>query len=296
MDWSVKISGYGNINVIGRVGIDRNTKLQLGHDGTLALDDGSWIGSNCDISVGKNISIGRFSSIQNNSQLLGDVDIGSGCLFGANLYVSSSWHHYLDDPALTIREQDDRARLMDYKERSRPVRVGDDCWFGVNVVLAPGVVVHRGAVIGANSVVKSDVPPYTVVAGAPARPIKKRLDFDPPALIQSNCKDHIPYFYSGFRSANDRQKFLYIASNDFEIALAVLPKGGRIELQLNSEVTGYLSYGPTKYKVPLGISEMNFSTQRSNQYGIMKFSWAPDPAQGANKVLILLSAEIISHD
>ena len=54
--------------------------------------------------------------------------------------------------------------------------VGNDVWIGQNAVILPGVHIGDGAIIGANSVVGSDVPPYTIVAGNPARMIRKRFD------------------------------------------------------------------------------------------------------------------------
>ena len=54
--------------------------------------------------------------------------------------------------------------------------VGNDVWIGQNAVILPGVHIGDGAIIGLNSVVGSDVPPYTVVAGNPAKPIRKRFD------------------------------------------------------------------------------------------------------------------------
>ncbi|MBQ7598819.1 MAG: CatB-related O-acetyltransferase [Clostridia bacterium] len=54
--------------------------------------------------------------------------------------------------------------------------IGNDVWIGQNAVILPGVHIGDGAIIGANSVVGSDVSPYTVVVGNPARPIKKRFD------------------------------------------------------------------------------------------------------------------------
>lgn len=54
--------------------------------------------------------------------------------------------------------------------------VGNDVWIGQNATILPGVHIGDGAVIGANSVVGSDVEPYTIVAGNPARPVRKRLD------------------------------------------------------------------------------------------------------------------------
>ena len=54
--------------------------------------------------------------------------------------------------------------------------VGNDVWIGQNATILPGVHIGDGAIIGLNSVVTSDVEPYTIVAGNPARPVRKRFD------------------------------------------------------------------------------------------------------------------------
>ena len=54
--------------------------------------------------------------------------------------------------------------------------IENDVWIGQNAVILPGVHVGNGAIIGANAVVSRDVPAYTVVAGNPARAIRKRFD------------------------------------------------------------------------------------------------------------------------
>ena len=54
--------------------------------------------------------------------------------------------------------------------------IGNDVWIGQNAVILPGVHIGDGAIIGANSVVGSDIAPYTVVAGNPAKPLRKRFD------------------------------------------------------------------------------------------------------------------------
>ena len=54
--------------------------------------------------------------------------------------------------------------------------IGNDVWIGQNAVILPGVSIGDGAIIGASSVVGSDVAPYTVVAGNPARALRKRFD------------------------------------------------------------------------------------------------------------------------
>ena len=54
--------------------------------------------------------------------------------------------------------------------------IGNDVWIGQNATILPGVHIGDGAIIGLNSVVGSNVEPYTIVAGNPAKPIRKRFD------------------------------------------------------------------------------------------------------------------------
>lgn len=54
-----------------------------------------------------------------------------------------------------------------------PIKIKDDAWLGTGVIVLPNVTIGEGAIIGAGSVVNRDVPPFTVVAGVPARPIRK---------------------------------------------------------------------------------------------------------------------------
>ena len=61
--------------------------------------------------------------------------------------------------------------------------VGNDVWIGQNAVILPGVHIGDGAIIGASSVVGSDVAPYTLVIGNPARPLRKRFDDEMIALL-----------------------------------------------------------------------------------------------------------------
>ena len=62
--------------------------------------------------------------------------------------------------------------------------IGNDVWLGQNAVILPGVHIGNGAIIGANSVVGSDIPPYAVAVGNPAREIRKRFDDELIQLLQ----------------------------------------------------------------------------------------------------------------
>lgn len=54
--------------------------------------------------------------------------------------------------------------------------IGNDVWIGYEAVIMPGVKIGDGAVIGTRAVVTKDVPPYTIVSGVPAKPIRRRFD------------------------------------------------------------------------------------------------------------------------
>ena len=61
--------------------------------------------------------------------------------------------------------------------------IGNDVWIGQNATILPGVQIGDGAIIGASSVVGSNIPPYTIVAGNPARCIRRRFDEELIALL-----------------------------------------------------------------------------------------------------------------
>ena len=63
--------------------------------------------------------------------------------------------------------------------------LGNDVWIGYEAVILSGVTIGDGAIVGARAVVTKDVPPYTIVAGVPARPIRKRFDEETIAKLQA---------------------------------------------------------------------------------------------------------------
>ncbi len=63
--------------------------------------------------------------------------------------------------------------------------IGNDVWIGQNATIMPGVHIGDGAIIGANATVANNVPPYTIIAGNPARIIRKRFDDELIALLEN---------------------------------------------------------------------------------------------------------------
>lgn len=87
--------------------------------------------------------------------------------------------------------------------KSKPVVIEDDVWVGFNAIILGGVKIGKGAVIGAGSVVTKDVPPYSIVAGNPAKVIKYRFSSEEISALndinwcswnREKIKEEIQYF------------------------------------------------------------------------------------------------------
>ncbi len=98
------------------------------------------------------------------------VEIGSHCMLANGCFVSDSSHRF-DDPERPITWQG--------FTRKGPTRIGDNVWCGAHVVVTTGVSIGERCVIGANSVVTRDIPPYSIAAGAPAK-VLRRVDAPAP--------------------------------------------------------------------------------------------------------------------
>ncbi len=91
------------------------------------------------------------------------VEIGEHCMLANGCFVTDA-NHRVDDPTMPITWQGFTTK--------GPTRIGDNVWCGANVVVTSGVTIGRRCVIGANSVVTTDLPPRSIAAGAPARVLR----------------------------------------------------------------------------------------------------------------------------
>jgi acetyltransferase-like isoleucine patch superfamily enzyme len=97
------------------------------------------------------------------------IRIGSGCLFGSKIYVSDHNHGiYRGEQQSSPDEPPPQRKLGG----GGPVVIGENVWVGDNAVILGPATIGKGAIVGANSVVRGIVPANTIVAGAPAKPIK----------------------------------------------------------------------------------------------------------------------------
>ena len=78
----------------------------------------------------------------------------------------------------------DGMSVTDAWDNRGDIVIGNDVWIGFEAVVLSGVTIGDGAIVGARSVVTRDVPPYTIVGGAPARPIRRRFDDETIAALE----------------------------------------------------------------------------------------------------------------
>ncbi|MBI5365516.1 MAG: transferase, partial [Planctomycetes bacterium] len=137
-----------NVEIGDNVYIGHYAILKGYYRNTLSVGDGTWIGQACFFHAAGGLTIGR------------DVGIGPGVM------ILTSQHDLAAGPASTP--------VLRLPVTCAPVVIGDGCDLGAGAIVLPGVTVGAGAVVGAGSVVTRDVPPRTVVVGAPARAVRRR--------------------------------------------------------------------------------------------------------------------------
>lgn len=112
--------------------------------------------------IGDNVFLGEGFHIS----VAESLKIGDGVIVGPRLIIMGGDHDFT-----TIGK-----RLYELKEGiDLPVTIEKDVWIGAGVMILKGVTIGEGAVIGAGSLVAKDIPPYSIVIGRPARPVKKRF-------------------------------------------------------------------------------------------------------------------------
>ena len=130
-----------------------------------------------------NVSLGKFSYVT--SSKLIHVNVGMFCSIGPGSTIGGlaphPYHYISTSPVLysnglELKNTFCNKEIID--NYPKLVDIGNDVWIGANVLIMPGVNIGHGAVIGAGSVVVKDVEPYSIIAGVPAKSIKKRFEND----------------------------------------------------------------------------------------------------------------------
>jgi acetyltransferase-like isoleucine patch superfamily enzyme len=133
-------------------------KIYLGERSAI-FNESSLLGSGT-LIIGNNSTIGERCFIATHEQ----ITIGDNVMVAAECYLIDS-DHVFEDIEIPIKAQG----II-----TSPIEIGDDVWIGAHVIILKGTRIGAGAVIGANSVIKGDVPPLAVMAGNPAKVIRFR--------------------------------------------------------------------------------------------------------------------------
>ena len=142
------------------------------------------LGAYCEVgprTVLHEVSMDDYSYVVNDAQIT-YTTIGKFCSIAAMTRINPGNHpmHRATQAHFTYRAsayfpgESDDAEFFAWR-RSHHIQIGHDVWIGHGAIILPGRNVGTGAVIAAGAIVTKDVPAYTIVAGNPARPIKRRF-------------------------------------------------------------------------------------------------------------------------
>ena len=135
--------------------------------------------------VREKCTIGQFTFLNDRTTLFPKTHVGRYCSIGKSCEIGAPKHpvdRLTSSPVgfgieRHFPQEADLFRQSEFEQYS-PTYIGADVWIGSLSVVVCGLTIGHGAVIGANSVVTSDIPPYAIAAGSPARVLRYRFDED----------------------------------------------------------------------------------------------------------------------
>lgn len=137
----------------------------------------TYLGTMFDVGVQGQVSLGNYALVHG-ARIICDAEIkiGDYALISWNVVLMDTYRMPLN-PVERRRELERipnrELRRIDANEPARPIHIESNVWIGFDACVLPGVTVGEGSIVGARSVVTTDVAPYTVVAGNPARVIRR---------------------------------------------------------------------------------------------------------------------------
>jgi len=145
------------VRLRGRVRVENHGRIDLGErvridGGTVPVELATWPGGRLTVGEGTFLNYGVSLAAHES------VTVGRDCLIGNYVTVMDSDFHDLRDRTLP--------------GKSAPISIGDEVWLGTRVIVLKGVSIGRGSVVGAGSVVTTDIPAGSLAFGVPARVVR----------------------------------------------------------------------------------------------------------------------------
>lgn len=122
------------------------------------------------IQIGNNVQLNDYVHI---GAIL-RVVIGDDVLIASKVFITDHNHGYFSGSAM---ESELHLPPIHRKLNAKPVKIGNKCWLGENVIILPGVEIGEGSIVGAGAIVTKSFPAYSVLIGSPAR-LYKRFNFE----------------------------------------------------------------------------------------------------------------------
>ena len=148
------------------------TGLRIEYPKNIELGSDSYFGLNCklyasefsSVKIGLNASFN--ANVMINARGKGKITIGNNVLIGPNVVLRSNNHSF----------KTTKKSIMEQGMTEGEIIIHDDVWIGSNAVILPNCEVGNGVIIAAGAVVTSNIDPYSIVGGVPAKLIKKRVN------------------------------------------------------------------------------------------------------------------------
>lgn len=150
--------------IVGKKYIEIGNGCKIGkHVQLTAWDEHNGVYFNPSIKIGNNCQFGGYNHIT----AINSIVIGEGVLTGKFVTITDNSHGKPGD-----NNDCDLSPIVRTVYSKGPVLIGDNVWIGDKATVLPNVKIGKGSIIGANSVVTKDIPPYSVVGGNPAKIIR----------------------------------------------------------------------------------------------------------------------------
>lgn len=133
-----------------------------------------YAGSRINVNAGAKLLLG--SGYMNHDCVVdcfSSISIGRGVVISERVVIRDADNHTIQSVAI----ETERKQISAEKPSTAPIVIQDHVWIGMNVMVLKGVTIGEGAVVAAGSLVNKDVPPYSLVAGVPAKVIKTNVSW-----------------------------------------------------------------------------------------------------------------------